>query len=335
MIRLPYLVFLGDADAEYGAKTAQGVVFWRPEQCVGQFRLPACEIDLGLQDMSFEEAARAGAGTVLVGIANRGGFFRDTWIEPLRQALEAGLDIASGLHQRLTSFPQLAEAARRHGRALHDVRHWSGPPLKLATGERRPGKRVLMIGTDCAVGKKFTALAVEREMKARGLKADFRGTGQTGLLIAGEGIAIDAVPADFVSGAVEQLAPANDPDHWDVIEGQASVLHPSFAAVTLGLVHGAQPDALIVCHDAGREYVRGLPGRPLPGLNETIEAHLYAARVNNRDVRAAAVSVCTHHLDEAGARAALAAAADETGLPATDPVRFGAGILVDALLTQG
>ncbi|WBQ12796.1 DUF1611 domain-containing protein [Hyphomonadaceae bacterium BL14] len=333
MIALPYLVFLGDADREVGVKTAQGVLHWRPEQVAGQFRLPGCELDLGIPDMDYETAVAAGARTVLIGIANRGGILPERWIEPLRQALEAGLDIASGLHQRLSSFPVLKETADRLGRQLHDVRHWSGPPIKLGTGEKRSGKRVLMAGTDCNIGKKYTALAVAHEMQARGLNATFRATGQTGVLIAGQGVAIDAIPADFVSGAVEMLSPANAEDHWDVIEGQASVLHPFFGQVTLGLVLGAQPDVLILCHEAGRTHIRGMPHRPLPGLTDTLEAHLAAARINNPHVRAAAVSVNTGALSPEAAEAALDAARRETGLPATDPVRHGAGVLVDAIVS--
>ncbi|KAA5803635.1 DUF1611 domain-containing protein [Alkalicaulis satelles] len=335
MIALPYLVFLGDADREVGVKTAQGVLYWRPDQVAGQYRLPGCELDLGIADMDYEAAVKAGARTVLIGIANRGGILPERWIEPLRLALEAGLDIASGLHQRLSSFAVLKETADRLGRQLHDVRHWSGPPIALGTGERRPGKRVLMVGTDCNIGKKYAALAVAREMAARGVKSTFRATGQTGLLIAGEGVAIDAIPADFVSGAVEMLCPANTEDHWDVIEGQASVLHPFFGQVTHGLVLGAQPDVLVLCHEAGRAHIRGLPHRPLPSLTETLEAHLAAARINNRDVRAAAVSVNTGALTPEAAEAALEAARAETGLPATDPIRHGAGAIVDAVLKAG
>lgn len=331
----PYLLFLGEAgsaETDVGAKTAEGVCFWRPDDCVGQQRLPGSNLSLGLADMTAAEAARAGAKTLIVGVANRGGRVSPSWTPYLLDALEAGLDLACGLHQKLADIPEIAEAAARLGRRIHDVRHWSGPPLPVGDGRRRPGRRVLMIGTDCAVGKNFSALAVEAEMKRRGLKATFRATGQTGVLIAGEGIAIDAVPADFVSGAVELLAPANDPDHWDVIEGQASVLHPSFAAVTTGLVHGAQPDAMILCHQSGRETVRGLPDRPLPSMVETIQAHLSVARVTNLNARAVAVSLNTKTLSESDAWAAVRAAAAQTGLPATDPIRFGAEPLVDALI---
>lgn len=330
----PYLLFLGEAGSaaqDVGAKTAEGVHYWRPERCVGQNRFPGHTLDLGLPDMTPAEAAEAGAKTLIIGVANRGGRLNPGWTPTLIEALEAGLDLASGLHQKLSDNQQIAETAARLGRQLHDVRHWSGAPLPVGDGVRRPGRRVLIIGTDCAVGKNYTALALEGELKRRGVKASFRATGQTGVLISGEGIAIDAVPADFVSGAVEMLCPENEPDHWDVIEGQASVLHPSFAAVTTGLVHGAQPDAMIIAHEAGREEMRGLSGRPVPGLVETIQAHLSVARVTNAGCKAVGVSLNTRKLDEEAARAALRAAGAETGLPATDPIRFGAGPLADAI----
>lgn len=331
-IRKPYLLFLGDADSGYGAKTAEGLAQWRPADCVGQTRLPGCEVDLGIEELTLEKAAAHGAKTLVLGVAARGGVLPPGWVPSIVRALELGLDIASGLHDRLTSFPAIAEAADRCGRQLHDVRQ---PPAKLplATGLPRSGRRVLMIGTDCAVGKKFTALAIHREMVSRGVDAAFRPTGQTGVLIAGEGIALDAVPGDFISGVAEALSPAAAEDHWDVVEGQATVLHPTFAAVTAGLVHGTQPDAMILCHEAGRTTVRGLERRPLPSMRESIEAHLACARVTSPNVRMAAVSVNTKSLSEEDAHRAIDEASRQTGLAATDPLRFGADSLVDALLT--
>lgn len=330
-IEKPYLLFLGDADRDYGAKTAQGVLHWRPEDCVAQFRLPECEIDLGIADMDFERAIDAGAKSVLLGVANRGGFLPERWVPHLIQAVEAGLDVVAGLHQRLNDIPELKQAADRHRRSLHDVRHWSGGAMPLGTGRKRTGRRALMIGTDCAVGKKFTALAVHRELVARGQKATFRPTGQTGAIIAGYGVALDAIPGDFISGVAEALSPDNEADHWDVIEGQATVLHPTFASVTVGLVLGSQPDAMILCHELGRPTMRGLPDRTMPGLSASIAAHETVARVNNPAARCVALSLNTASLDEPAAQAALAAATEETGLPATDPIRFGAGLLADAL----
>lgn len=330
-IKKPYLLFLGDADKGYGAKTAQGVLYWTPKDCVGQFRLPECEIDLGIADMNFAEARAAGARTILLGVANRGGFLPESWEPHLIEGVKAGFDIAAGLHKRLNDIPELKAAAESTGRTLHDVRHWPGGPMPLGTGAKRSGRRVLTIGTDCAVGKKFTALAVHRELVARRIKATFRPTGQTGALIAGYGSALDAIPGDFISGVAEALSPDNEPDHWDVIEGQATVLHPTFAAVTLGLIHGSQPDAMILCHEAGRKTVRGLPNRTVPGLKASIDAHEACARLNNPKAQCVAVSVNTAHLSENEAKAELNAISKQTDLPATDPVRFGAGLLVDAL----
>ncbi|MEE4211570.1 MAG: DUF1611 domain-containing protein [Parvularcula sp.] len=329
-IEKPYLIFLGDTDSQF-AKTASGVAHWCPEDCVGQQRLPGCAVDLGLPDLGPEAAYGAGARTLLIGIAPRGGRLPRHWLPSLVQALEAGLDIASGLHDRLTGFPELAEAAARLGRRLHDVRHPSSD-LPVATGAPRSGHRALMIGTDCAVGKKFSALAIWREMKDRGMDADFVATGQTGILISGQGVALDAVPGDFIAGCAEAMTPDADPDHWFIVEGQATVLHPTFAAVTLGLLHGSQPQQLILCHEAGRREVKGLPGRRLPSLTDSLSAHLAAGRVTSPNIRGAGVSVNTAFLSEQEALDALKAAEDETGLPAADPIRFGAGPLVDALL---
>ena len=334
-VQTPYVLFLGEAgapDHPVSVKTAEGVFFWRSAQCVSQYRLDGAMADLGLPDMSFEQAVKAGAKTLLIGIANRGGVLSPSWLPHLTAALEAGLDLASGLHQRLTDHDVLVETAKANGRTLHDVRHWSGGALPIGDGRKRSGKRALMIGTDCSVGKNFTALALEKELIRRGEKATCRATGQTGILITGQGVAIDAVPADFVSGAVEMITPDNDADHWDIVEGQASVLHPSFSAVTTGLVHGSQPDVMVLCHAAGREHLTGLPDRPLPSLVETIQAHLSVARVTNRDVRAVAVSLNTSTLNQDEAKAAITAASVQTGLPATDPIRFGAGVLADAVL---
>jgi uncharacterized NAD-dependent epimerase/dehydratase family protein len=293
-------------------------------------RLDGCKADLGLPDKSLEQAAAEGAKTLLIGVANRGGRFSPLWQETMLKALDLGLDIASGLHNKVADIPAVRETAERLGRTLHDVRHPTRS-FDIGTGERRPGKRLLAVGTDCSIGKMFTALALEKEMKARGLKADFRATGQTGILIAGEGVSIDAVVSDFVSGAVEWLCPANDPDHWDVVEGQASLLHPSYAGVTLGLIHGSQPDALVVCHEPTRPHMRGLPNRKVPDLADTIAIHETAARIVNPDVRTIGFSINTAGLAEPEALRFLKETEDRFGLPAVDPVRTGAAPLVARL----
>lgn len=327
-IRHPYLMFLGDAPDQLAAKTANGVKVWREEWCLGQFRLPNCNADLGLPDMSIEEAAEAGIKTVILGVANRGGVIPENWLSELEKALDLGMEIASGLHNKVNDIPVLVEKAKAKGLGLYDVRHPT-ESFEVGTGKKRPGKRLLPVGTDCSVGKMFTALALEREMLSRGAKATFRATGQTGIFIAGTGVSVDAVVADFISGAVEALAPANDEDHWDLVEGQGSLFHASFAGVTMGLIHGAQPDALVLCHEANRPHMRGLPHYPVPGLNECIDLNLQAAKLTNPDAKFVGICVNTSNLDEAAAADFLKKANDETGLPAVDPIRTGVGAIVD------
>lgn len=326
----PYLLFLGDAPDALAAKTADGVARWRRDWCVGQLRLPGCQANLGLPDMTVAEGWAAGARTLLLGVANRGGRISDAWLVTLLEALDQGMDIASGLHNRLADIPILQERAQRVGRRLHDVRH-PRQDFAIGTGSRRPGRRLLTVGTDCSVGKMFTALALEQEMRRRGWAVDFRATGQTGILIAGGGVSVDAVVSDFVSGAVEWLAPASHADHWDVVEGQASLLHPSYAGVTLALVHGAQPDAMILCHEPARPHMRGLPDRPMPDLAACIAIHEQCARLTNPAARVVGLSLNTALLSATEAARQIGGFADQLGLPAVDPLRNGVEPLVDAL----
>jgi len=330
-IEQPYLLFLGDAPDQLAAKTAQGIADWRPEICVGQLRFTDCNADLGLTDMSLEDGLEAGAKTLVIGVANRGGVISDSWTEVLTQALDLGFDLASGLHSKLTDVPELTAAAERNGRQLFDVRHPS-ETFSVGDGKKRPGKRVLTVGTDCSCGKMYTSLALEREMRARGLKADFRATGQTGILIAGDGVSIDAVVADFISGASETLSPANEADHWDLVEGQGSLFHASFAGVSLGLLHGSQPDVIVMCHEPTRDHMRGLPHYRLPEIRACIEANLAAARLTNPEVVCPGLSVNTSRLDPAAASAYLAELEAELGLPAVDPMRDGVSRLVDEIV---
>lgn len=329
-IQAPYLLFLGDAADDLAAKTAAGIAHWRPERCLGQLRLDGCNAGLDLPDMTLGEAAKAGARTLVIGVANRGGVFSDSWMESLSDALALGLDLASGLHLRLTHQPDLLSAAERHGRKLFDVRH-PDRDFPIGSGAKREGKRLLTVGTDCSVGKMYTALALEREMRVRGMDADFRATGQTGILIAGGGVSVDAVISDFLAGAVEVLCPAAPSDHWDVIEGQGSLAHPSYAGVTLGLIHGAQPDALVLCHEPTRAHMRGLPHQKLPDLADAVAMNEAAARLTNPRTRCIGVSVDTSRLSEDAARALLEETAAALGLACVDPVRSGVGALVDAL----
>jgi len=330
-IEHPYLLFLGDAADQLAAKTAQGIAHWRPDWCLGQLRLPDCNADLGLADLSLEQAVEAGARTLVIGVANRGGVISEAWVAVLEQALRLGMDLAAGLHNRLADVPRLAATAEQHGRRLFDVRHPTRE-FEVANGRKRAGKRLLTVGTDCSVGKMYASLAMEREMRAQGLNADFRATGQTGILIAGDGISVDAVVADFIAGSIEWLAPANDPDHWDVIEGQGSLFHASFAGVSLGLMHGAQADALVLCHEPTRSHMRGLPDYALPGLKDCLEANLVAARLTNPAVAAVGVAVNTSQMAEGTAGDLLRQIEDELGLPATDPFKDGVAPIVARLV---
>lgn len=332
-IAAPYLLFVGDAPDPGAAKTATGIAHWRPEDCAGQLRLPG-GVDLGLPDMDVPTARAAGVRTLVVGLAPFGGVLPETWVAVCREALEAGLDVAGGLHTRLGALSPLREAAARSGARIHDVRE---PPVGLApgTGRPRPGRRLLTVGTDCAVGKMFAALAIERELRARDAKATFRATGQTGILIAGGGVPIDAVVSDFVSGAVEALAPANACDHWDVIEGQGSLHQPAYAGVSLGLLHGAQADALIVCHEVGRVAMDDLTGYEVPGIEETAALNLALARRTNPAVRWAGVSLNTSRMDKVEALATIDRLGRALPVPVVDPVRTGVGPIVDDLLNDG
>lgn len=329
-IRRPYLLFLGDAGDQLAAKTAYGVAQWRREICVGQLRLEGCRATCGLPDLTLEEAAAKGAKTLIIGVANRGGRISAAWQETMLKALDLGMDIASGLHNRIADLPAVADRARALGRSLFDVRH-PDRDFEVATGEARSGRRLLTVGTDCSVGKMFTSLALEREMRARGLKADFRATGQTGILIAGGGVSVDAVVADFISGATEWLSPAGDTDHWDLIEGQGSLFHASYAGVSLGLLHGAQAEALVMCHEPGRPHMRGLPKSPLPDLADCIALNERCARLTQPNAKVVGLAFNTSALDPAAADRALKEAEDRFGLPAADPVRTGVGAIVDRL----
>ncbi len=332
LIRHPYLLFLGDVQDQLAAKTAQGIVDWRPEWCLGQLRMPSCKADVGIADMTIGEAAKAGACTLIVGVANAGGVLPEQWTAPIVEALSSGLDVAAGLHMKLAERPTVADAAHRYGRKLFDVRH-SGERFETGKGAKRPGMRLLTVGTDCSVGKKYTALALEREMRARGFNADFRATGQTGVFISGRGVAIDAVVADFIAGAAEWLSPAADPAHWDVIEGQGSMFHPSFAGVSLGLLHGAQPDAFVVCHEPSRKTMRGV-SFPLPSIQHVIDITKRCGSLTNPKIQPVGIAINTASMDKDAARDYLERLQSDHNLPATDPIRFGVGSIVDHIALE-
>jgi uncharacterized NAD-dependent epimerase/dehydratase family protein len=329
----PYLLFLGASQSLTDCKTAAGLRDWCREDVVGQMRLPGGTVDLGLPWYSPAEGYAAGARSFVLGVAPVGGGIPEDWWPPLRAAAEAGLDVVSGMHVRLASVPGLREAAATRGVRLLDVRH-GDRAFSAATGARRPGRRVLTVGTDCALGKKYTALALARALHARGIPATFRATGQTGIMIAGGGIAIDAVVADFIAGAAEWLSPANDPAHWDVIEGQGALFHPAYAGVTLGLVHGSQPDALVLCHDPTRTTIDGFSDFPIPPLAEAMRQYLTAAHVTNSGARFVGISLNTSALSAAQRRETIAAAEQEFALPVVDPMVDGGDAIARALAAQ-
>jgi uncharacterized NAD-dependent epimerase/dehydratase family protein len=318
----PYLLFLGDVQEPSYAKTAFGLRDWAQDKCIGELALPSGTVSAGLPRLTPAEARARGARALVIGVANPGGVIGRGWVQVLLEALEAGLDLIGGLHARLRDVPELASAAQRLGRRLIDVRD-PPPNIPLASGEKRSGNRLLTVGTDCALGKKYTALALARAFRARGLDADFRATGQTGILIAGGGMPMDAVVADFEAGAAEMLSPAAAPGHWDVIEGQGSVLHPAYAAVSLGLLHGSQPDVFVVCHQPGRQRLMGHEAFALPSVDEVIDLTVRLGRRTNPAIRCAGVSLNTSAFALAEAEALLTAESERLGLPAADPIRGG------------
>ena len=330
VLNTPYLLFLGRAASLGDAKTGAGIAHWRRELCCGQLRLPDCKADTGLPDLSLEAARQLGARSLVIGVAPMGGQFDSEWLDTIRHAARLGFDIVSGLHPKLASIPELAQIAHSHGGRLIDVRV-PPPDIKVASGAKRSGRRLLTVGTDCAVGKKYTALALDRALRERGHSSTFRATGQTGIMIAGTGVPIDAVVSDFVAGAAEALSPANEPAHWDIVEGQGSLFHPSYAGVTLGLIHGTQPDALVLCHDLCRSAIDGVDGYSIPPLNVCIERYLVAAQLTNSRVRCIGISVNSSGLSSSEYERRRALIEDETGLPCVDPIRQGVEKLAVAL----
>jgi uncharacterized NAD-dependent epimerase/dehydratase family protein len=332
-LREPYLILIGQEDDATYAKTGLGIVQWSPELVAGQLRFAGCTVDMGVPDMTIEEAVQAGVGSLIIGVAPIGGMIPEEWWKVIETAARAGLDIVCGLHLKLAGNPAIAAAARESGARLIDVRI---PPanLPIGTGIKRSGKRVLTVAPDCAIGKKYTALALDQAMRDAGMKSTFRATGQTGIMIAGEGVPIDAVVADFLSGAAEIISPDNDADHWDVIEGQGSLFHPGYSGVSLGLLHGSQPDAFVVCHDATRKVISGWEHYALPSMSECIEQHVLMGRRTNPDIRCVGISVNTSMLPAEEREQYLADLSAETGLPCVDPLIDGCGAIVKNIKRQ-
>jgi len=326
----PYAVFIGDATDPLGLKMACSIAHWRPELCVGEVAMPNCTTTAGLPRLSLTEAVKGGAKSFVLGFNNAGGHIDDKYLPHIKAAIQAGLHVVNGLHDKLTDYPELVSLATEHHVELIDIRHPT-TRFKTGNGQKRTGKRLLTVGTDCSVGKMYTTLAIHREMEKQGMQATFRATGQCGILVAGTGVAVDCVVSDFISGAVEQLTPDNAPDHWDVIEGQGSLFKPAYAGVTIGLIHGAQPDALVVCHTLRREQMRGMPGYALPSLDETISVNLLHARRTNPECKVIGISVNTSAVDEQTALETCKMISIETGLPCVDPLRHGVQALVGNL----
>jgi len=325
------------ADPHYG-KTALGVLRYRRSDVVAVLDSQrAVETADGVPIVgTVAEALRFEPTTALVGVATQGGRFPPAWIELLRQCIAAGIDIENGLHVFLADDSELRGLADANGVELRDLRR---PPadLSTATGEvfDVPGTIVLTVGSDCAIGKMTVSLELDLEARRRGEKSIFVPTGQTGIAIAGWGIAVDAVVADFIAGAAERLVVEGGRRGGELlwVEGQGAILHPVYSGVTVGLYHGSAPHLLVLCHQAGVTEIEGAGGgpHPIPPLSELVRLH-EALALPRRRSRVVAVAVNTRSLDEEAARAAVAEAEVETGLPADDPVRFGAGRLVEAVL---
>lgn len=322
-----YLLFIGD---DFFTKTARGILEWRPELVVGKMTLKGIRCDFKIPELTCAEAVAAGCRTLVIGVAGHGGKLQPGWLPSLLEALDAGLDIASGLHARLRDTPELVDAAKRRGCRLWDVRH-APISFDVARGTPRSGRRLLTVGTDCEMGKMYTGLCLVREMERRGFDVDFRATGQTGIFISGSGVAVDAVVSDFVAGAAEWLSPANQENHWDVIEGQGSILHPAYAGVTLGLIHGSQPDAMVLCHDPTRKTLLSYPHFPMPPLDLCLRENLRAAHLTNPYACWVGVALNTSKMAEKDARAVLERTEAELSLPCVDPSRTGVARLVDTL----
>jgi len=329
-LKAPYLVFLGDAQDILMAKVAKGIAYWRPEKCMGQMRFADAKVDLGLDDLTITQAVNSGAKTFVIGLAPIGGTLPVEWISILIQAMEGGMDIASGLHVRLNEIPDLVSAANRTGQRLIDVRE-AQVNMVCGTGIPRSGKRLLTVGSDCCVGKMFTTLAIHKEMSLRNMNATFRATGQTGILIEGSGIPVDAIVSDFLAGVVEELCPANEANHWDIIEGQGSLFHPAYAGVSLGLLHGAQADVLVICHEAGRTQMDMMDGYAVPDFDSLIEMNLQMGRLTNPNIRLGGIALNTSSMNEKEALLVIDRYRQKYGVPVVDPVRTGVSALVDDL----
>jgi uncharacterized NAD-dependent epimerase/dehydratase family protein len=321
-------------DPHFG-KTASGVIRYRPEDIVAILDSARHgETQDGFPVVgSVSDALEYEPTTALVGVATQGGRFPPAWRDVLKDSIRAGLDVENGLHEFVSEDPELVGLAREHGVELRDLRK-PPPGLNVPTGGNltHNATTILAVGSDCAIGKMTVALELDREARRRGLRSEFIPTGQTGMAIAGWGIAVDAVVSDFIAGAAEQLVLEGVERGGEVlfVEGQGSLLHPAYSGVTLGLIHGSAPHGYVLCHMAGETVVDGDDRFPIPPLSEVVALHEQISLLA-RPALVHAIALNTRNLDDDGARRAIEEAEAETGLPADDPVRFGAGKLVDAL----
>jgi uncharacterized NAD-dependent epimerase/dehydratase family protein len=322
-------------DPHYG-KTARGVLRYRPQDvvCILDSLRPGEELEGFPIVGTVQDALPFQPTTALVGVATQGGRFPPAWRELLRDCIAAGLEVENGLHEFVSDDPELAPLAAERGVELRDLRK-PPPGLNVPTGENltHPARVVLTVGSDCAIGKMTVSLELDREARSRGVRSEFVPTGQTGIAIAGWGISVDAVVADFIAGAAERLVLEGVARGGELlwVEGQGSLLHPAYSGVTLGLVHGSAPHAYVLCHKAGETVVDEDERFPIPPLSELVDLHERMSLLA-RPARVLAIALNTRDLDEDAARRAVAEAEAETGLPADDPVRFGAARLVDAVL---
>ena len=329
----------GRSDDPHFGKTARGVLRYRPDQVVAVLDSKRAGETMSGKPIvgSVEEALPLDPTVALVGVATQGGRFPPAWRGLLKSCIAAGLDLENGLHEFVSDDAELGELARTRGVALRDLRK-PPPGLDVPTGENltHPAYVVLTVGSDCAIGKMTVALELDAEAKRRGARSEFVPTGQTGIAIAGWGIAVDAVVSDFLAGAAERLVLEGVARGGELlwVEGQGSLLHPGYSGVTLGLLHGSAPHAYVLCHLTGQRFVNDDERFPVPPLSEIVDLHERMSLLA-RPAKVVAVALNTRLLDEAAARRAIADAEDETGLPADDPVRFGAARLVDAVPFPG
>jgi len=327
----PYLLFIGDVTDQLSIKMARGVADWRPELCIGEYAVDGCSVSTGIEQLNIKQAAEQGAKSFILGFANSGGVLDKKWLPYILEAMDNGMDIVSGLHDKLTDFPEIVAKAEQTNQQLLDIRHPKADFI-TGTGVKRSGKRLLTVGTDCSVGKMYTSLSLEKSMIKHKMNVDFRATGQCGILIAGTGIAIDCVISDFLSGAAESLSPAASDDHWDIIEGQGSLSHPAFAGVSLGLLHGSQPDALVICHDLNRSHMRGVPTSQFPSIATTITLNLQAAQLTNPNAKVVGITVNTSSVSIEEGQRICSQLSEEFSLPCVDPLRDSADSIVATLL---